>query len=165
MASVLLESGLGTLRVARHWLLETVRAVPADKLCWQPFAGANHAMWNAGHCAASDDFFVSTLGGVTSGLPAGWKELFGGGSTPVGDPGKYPRLEEVLGVLASRRGALETWFGGQSDAQLLEALPEDWRTFAPNKAVLMGAIAWHEGTHTGQIHAVRKALGLKPVMM
>jgi uncharacterized damage-inducible protein DinB len=159
----LAEQGLAALKFSRDVLLKMLDSVPADKATAQPIPACNHALWVAGHIADTDDFFWRTLTGKPSGLPAGWKEKFGGGSTPVNDPGTYPPLAEVKRMLADRRQALEAYFRSLDRARLQSPTPEKVRFFGPTIGSLAGSIAWHEGMHTGQITMVRKGLGMPPL--
>ncbi len=158
----LAEQGLTALKFAREVLLKMLDSV-ADRCTAQPIRDCNHALWVAGHIADTDDFFWRTLTGKPSGLPAGWKEKFGGGSTPVDDPKAYPPLAEVKRVLADRREALVAYFRSLDGKTLQSPSPEKVKFFGPTYAALPGSIAWHEGLHTGQITMVRKGLGMPPL--
>lgn len=57
-----LEHGLSVLGFSRRALLGISEDIPASKLTFQPFPGANHALWILGHLAATDDYFLTTLG-------------------------------------------------------------------------------------------------------
>ena len=154
------EIGKATLDLARIWTFKLTEGIPKDKLTFQPVPKTNHALWILGHCAVSDEYFVKTMGPETIILDASWGELFGMGSTPVDDPGKYPSLDEVTDGMGKAREALLEWFGSMDEAKLMSELPDDWKTFGPNFAGLMNSIAWHEGLHTGQLSAIRRALDL-----
>lgn len=159
----LAEQGLAALGFSRGVLLKLLDSVPADKMTSQPVADCNHALWVAGHIADTDDFFVKTLTGKPSGLPAGWQETFGGGSKPAPDPKAYPSIAEVKRVLADRREALLAYFRSLDRAKLQAAPPEKVKFFGPTVGSLAASIAWHEGLHSGQITMVRKGLGMPPL--
>ena len=154
------EIGKATLDLARDSTLKLIEDIPQDKLTFQPVPKTNHALWILGHCAVSDEHFVKAMGSETTTLDASWGELFGMGSTPVDDPGKYPSLDEVTDGMGKAREALLDWFGSMDETKLLSPLPDDWKTFGPNFAGLMNTIAGHEGIHTGQLSAIRRALDL-----
>jgi len=162
MPNSLLEAGLGALAFSRHALLEIASDIPGDKLCHQPFPGANHAMWLLGHLANADEYFVSELGKKPARKFEETKGLFFMGSRPQPDPSVYPPIEEVKAYLASAREGLIGWFKSLPESQLAAPLPAEWKTFAPTYGQLMFSIAWHEGLHTGQLSAIRKSLGLAP---
>jgi len=156
-----LESGLTTMAFSRDMLVSFAEDIPDDKLCFQPFPGANHAIWTLGHLAWADDYFVR-LGGRAGGLPAGWADAVQWGSTPKADRSIYPPRSEVMEQLAASREALTAWLRSLTEAQLIAPLPDETKRFAANFAALPASIAWHEGFHAGQIAVIRKALGLKP---
>lgn len=162
MSNSILEQGSTVLAFSRRALLGISEDIPADKLTYQPFPGANHALWIQGHLASTDDYFLTALGRRKSELPAAWGALFGMGSSPAADARKYPALSEVRDALARCRESLLGWFRSLSASQLDAALPDDLKGFAPNHVGLMFSLAWHEGLHTGQLSAIRKSLGLKP---
>ncbi|MFM9995627.1 MAG: DinB family protein [Phycisphaerales bacterium] len=159
----LAEQGIMALTFARGVLLKLLDSIPADKVTAQPIPACNHALWVAGHVADTDDFFVRTLTGKPSALPAGWKEKFGGGSAPSPDPKAYPPLAEVKRVLADRRDALIAYFRSLDRGALLTPTPEKVKFFGPTVGSLAGSIAWHEGLHAGQVTMVRKGLGMPPL--
>ncbi len=162
-ADPLAEQGLAALKFSRDVLLKMLDSIPADKVTAQPVKECNHALWVAGHVADTDDFFVRTLTGKPSGLPAGWSEKFSGGSKPVDDPKAYPALAEVKRVLADRREALIAYFRSLDRATLQAAPPEKVKFFGATQAAIPASIAWHEGLHTGQITMCRKGLGMGPL--
>jgi hypothetical protein len=162
MSESLLVSGLEVLAFSRKNLLEIAEDIPRDKLCYQPFPGANHALWIMGHLANSDEFFVAELGKRPGANFEQTKALFFAGSKPTPHLKDYPPLEEIKSYLSAGRESLVSWFKSLSPAQLAAPLPENWKPFASTYGALMFSIAWHEGLHTGQLTAIRKSLGLSP---
>ena len=158
--SSIFDIGKATLDLARVWTFKLSDGIPQDKLTFQPVPKTNHALWILGHCAVSDEHFVKTMGEDQSILDASWGELFGMGSTPIDDPGKYPSLEEITAGMGKSREALLEWFSSMDEAKLMSELPDDWKSFGPNFGGLMNSIAWHEALHTGQFSAIRRALDL-----
>jgi uncharacterized damage-inducible protein DinB len=156
------ESGLAALEFARRVTLGLLEEFPEDKVLYQPFPGANHAVWIVGHIALTDDWFLTHLMPRTSKVPESWTKLFGQGSAPQTDPSAYPTVAELNDKLTDLRAELMDWFRSMSDEQLTTPLPEDWETFAPSYGGMMPSIAWHEGLHDGQLTVVRKSLGLAP---
>lgn len=158
-----LDAGLHTMAFARRVFVQLLDAIPADKLLYQPVPGANHALWNAGHLACTDDWIVGAVAGGGRCLE-GWERLFGGGSVPVADAAAYPSIGDVTTALAERREALVGWFRSLSPSQQVAAPPEQLAFFAPTLVGMAGPIGWHEGTHAGQLTVIRKSLGLAPLM-
>lgn len=157
-----LANGIASMEFTRGVFHKVLDATPEDKITSQPWTGANHALWNVGHIALTDNYFLTALSGQESPLPESWEGLFGMGSQPVDDASKYPSFEEVKEALAERRTALIDWLSSLSEEKLAEELPENLRGFAANHAALPGTLACHEALHVGQITACRKAFGLDP---
>ncbi|MCB9849329.1 MAG: DinB family protein [Phycisphaerales bacterium] len=162
MASAVVESGLTVLAFAREATLGFLADIPEDKWCHQPVPGANHALWVVGHLAHTDNYFLTAIAGQASKIPADWDELFGMGSTPVGDASKYPNIAETRDYLCSLREGVLAWYGAMDEAQAATPTPDELKPFAPNFGQLAHSIAWHEGMHAGQITVVRKSLGIAP---
>ncbi len=162
MSEPIFEQGKAALAFSRGVLLSLFETIPDDKLCYQPFPKANHALWIAGHVAVTDLFFLSNLANREKDGFEAWKDTFFMGSTPRPEPTAYPTKADVLARFEANRAALLDWFGGMSKDQLSSALPEEVAFFAPNYGVLMSTIACHETMHAGQMTVVRKALGQDP---
>jgi len=158
---LLLQNGLSRLNFARYATQALLSDIPAEKWCFQPFAGANHALWVVGHLAVIDDFFLGYLAGSPARCPESFEKLFGRGTKPSPNLADYPAPELVQQHFGQRRAELLSWFGSRSAELLVAAFPADFR-YAKNVAELMSSIAWHEGWHGGQLTAVRKGLGLGP---
>lgn len=156
--------GLATLAFARKQTVAFLEDIAPSQAVHQPFPGANHASWIAGHILWADDLFLTALKPRPSALPANYAKLFGNGSTPTNDPATYPTLNQLREKLAQVREEMIAWFAGMPEAQLHSALPKDFATFAENFAMLMSTLAWHEGLHAGQLTVIRKSLGMKPRM-
>jgi uncharacterized damage-inducible protein DinB len=162
MSSTMIEGGLIVLEFSRRALLGMLEDIPKDRWVHQPITTANHAAWIVGHLAHTDNFFLTSVAGRPSQIPAEWDSLFGMGSQPVGDASAYPNSAELKDQLRARREDLIAWLRGLSEAQAQSELPEELRVFAPSVGALPNSIAWHEGMHTGQLTVVRKSLGIAP---
>jgi hypothetical protein len=136
----------------------------ADEWVHQPHPQANHALWCAGHLAATDDFAISLLAPDQVSPREGYKELFGGGSTPVADAAKYPSPAEILDYLKERRAALIGVLAGLSEADLSKPTPDDAPDFMPTVEAVFRIVTWHEGLHAGQASIAHRSLGKAPVM-
>jgi hypothetical protein len=162
MSNPILEFGLASMTFSRGALERLYSDFPHDKLCYQPFPGANHAMWTMGHLATADEYFLQKVGNrpVTC-----FNELQGAffmKSSPTPNMKDYPPFEELTAYFRDARERLLSYFGSLSPTQLTEPLGGDSRSFAPDRGTLMRSIAWHEGVHTGQLAVIRKSLGLTP---
>ena len=157
------ERAKGLLNLSREWTLKYLEGIPEDKYTHQPWPGANHVLWTLGHLAETDAYVSHFLRGTPEEYkPGKYAELFGMGSTPVDDPTKYPPSAEIRDHLTRCREELLATVEGMSEADLLKPAPEDF--FAPDLIGTMFTVPWHEAMHAGQIVALRKALGLKPIM-
>jgi hypothetical protein len=126
--------------------------------------GSNHAMWFAGHMAASDNFFIGAVDPTRVKEFEGWSKLFGMGSVPTGDPDDYPPVAEVLDAMRERRGVLVELLRGRTDAELNGPPPAGASDFLPQFASVFEMAIWHEAMHVGQVTMVRRALGHRPLM-
>jgi hypothetical protein len=158
------EHALRVLGFARKTLLALIEDLPDDRLCWQPFAGANHVLWNLGHIGTTDEWGV-TVFDLSAAMDERMMKLFGSGSTPTSDAKAYPSKDAVLAYLHRSHERLIAAVNRASETDLATPLPPDYSGFAPDKLGLLYSLAWHEGFHTGQINACRKALGFKPKFM
>lgn len=162
MAVKLIETGLNALNFARKATLGFFEDIPDSKICYQPIAGGNHALWILGHLACTDEFFLNKIGGKPFNRFESWSGKFFMGSKPSANVSDYPPVSEVKKVLDENRNRFLDWAGSMTEADALTALPEDFKNFAPDRATMLSTIAWHEGMHTGQLSMIRKALGLAP---
>lgn len=161
MANDIFDAGVATLAFARKATLGMAEGIPEDKLCSPPMKGGNHAIWELGHIAWTDHYFMDVLGGKKPKTGESWAKLFGMGSTPSLNKNDYPPLTEIHEVLSAGREELISWFRSMSAEKLAAPLPADYEDFAPNHVGLMFSLAWHEGFHAGQLSVIRKDLGLK----
>jgi hypothetical protein len=63
MPKLVLTNGVAMLEFARRVTLGLLEDIPEDKLFYQPFPGANHAIWIIGHVAWDDNFLLTALAG------------------------------------------------------------------------------------------------------
>ena len=156
------ENGLAALAFSRGAFNTLLDKTPAENLLTQPFEGANHILWQAGHIAVSEDFFLQKVAGRDPICPEEWNEKFSMGSTPSAKASDYPSLSEVRAKLNETRAAFQEWYRGMSESDLDTTLSDDLKGFAPTWGALLGSTACHEGMHIGEILALRKAMNLGP---
>lgn len=158
------DTGQHAMAMTRWLTMKMVSELTPQQWMHQVAPGTNHAMFNFGHIVVCDGNFLSAAGGASS-LPAGYSELFNGGVHPDADPGRYPKPAELLETAERVRGELVRHLQNLSGESLLAPVSEPrLRDLLPTLAHLPGFIAMHEGSHTGQIMLVRKALGLPGVL-
>ena len=137
-----------------------------DRARWFEFPPGcpTHIGWQIGHLAmAMAVHTLKTIGGQADlePLPAGWLELFGKGSVPVADAGKYPSAGQLLvGFDAVYERAMEI-LAKLPDAVLDEPASHQITTIH-RKLDLMYWVVRHEGVHTGQIALMRRMMGEGP---
>lgn len=128
--------------------------------------GGNHPLWVLGHLAYSEANIVNDIMlGETNPL-AEWKDVFGGGSTPVADASKYPPFDEVLAKFEEVRERTLTLLNGFTE----EDLNKPARNCPPERQDFFGTIgqclvilALHPAMHSGQVADARLAAGRKPL--
>jgi DinB superfamily len=146
------------------YLKSLLEGIDADKMTHQFFPGMNHPVWIVGHMAATMEF-AAKMAGTSYQAPEGWGELFGMGSNPVDEAGKYPDLATLL---AEWDKAIETV------APALEKLTEDvlaaempdegFRQMMPTIGDgLTFILNGHIAMHAGQLSAWRRANGMPPL--
>ena len=155
--------GLRSLEFSRSLLLEMAKATPDERFYECPAEGGNHAAWNLGHIAVTEDMVRSGLGGGDPLLSPDWHEKFKGGSTCKPGTDGYPSRDELLDALARTRTATIAWFGGLTEAELCEPLTGGIAQLAADRSMLMGSMASHEAFHAGQVSAARRVFGMPPV--
>lgn len=159
-----LRSGMHVKRVSRDFLDKLLADLNEKQWTAQPFPGAGHILFQVGHLAVTDGFFVSAIGGSTSAIPESWNALFGMGAEPKSDAGAYPKPAQVKAALHQARGDLIARFESLSEADLAKPVGEPLTSVADCVAGLPAFICMHDGMHTGQILALRRSLGLPRVM-
>jgi len=158
------DAGMHSMGLTRWVVTRTVADLTPEQWMHQVAPGANHPMFNFGHLVTCDANFLLAAGGRSS-VPESYGELFNGGSQPSPDANRYPTPQELLEVGERGRAELVNHLRGLSGEQLLAPVEGGpLKDILPNLAHLPGFIALHEGTHTGQIMLVRRALGLPGVL-
>jgi uncharacterized damage-inducible protein DinB len=152
--------------------LQQVRSVSEELLAafkspeeWthQVFAGANHALWFAGHVGVVDDHFIAVVDPKKARKIPLYERAFGRGSQPTNRPEDYPPPDEVLAYMRERRKAFLELLADQSDDSLSRSTPPGTPGFLPDVASVFELAAWHEGLHAGQMSVARRALGHPPL--
>ncbi|MFZ5833432.1 MAG: DinB family protein [Planctomycetota bacterium] len=156
-----LEQQLRTVRGISEQAL-SVFTSPAD-WTFQPHPQANHALWFVGHIGMVDNFMASRIDPARVDSPAGYREKFGMGSRPSGNPADYPPVEEALAFFRARRAVVMELLAGLSDEDLAKPLPPGGPSFMTDVASVFESAAWHEALHLGQVTVARRALGHAPM--
>ena len=160
----ILERAQAALAFARQRTMDYLRDFPEDKYTHQPWPGANHVAWALGHLMVTDNWVLTTFGGANRDPDGKLSELYGMGSRPTDEPARYASPADLRGQLERVQAELLRHVERMGEAELLQPCAGELAEFAPDKLGLLFQMAWHEGMHAGQIVAIRKALGLAPVM-
>ncbi len=136
----------------------------ADALVPATGAGGNHALWILGHLTVSEASILSSyIQGRSPAMPE-WQPLFGQGSQPVADPGKYPSKTWLLTKHREVRAETLAYLKSITDADLENPShaahhTEMFGTVGRCLAILIN----HQMFHAGQLSDIRRTLGRKPV--
>lgn len=144
----------------------------------QPPGLPNHVAWSLGHCALVMSRVAEQFDG--KGLPAGeieagspslprgagernsfLTETVAYGSTPVDDPKLYPPMARCHAIFNHACDRLADAVRGAGEAKLNEVVP--WGGASLALGMLALRMSFHNGTHTGQIADIRRALGMKSI--
>ncbi len=139
---------------------------PADWF-WMPREGVTHLAWQVGHLAyAQYRLGLERVRGERPDderlLPTVFREKFGRGSAPVGDPTAYPSVEEIRGVFDGVYRQVREEIPALDDALF------DQLTATPHSRFTTkgGSLVWcaeHEMIHAGQIGLLRRLRGQQPL--
>lgn len=138
--------------------------IPAAAALHQPCGTDNHLLWTVGHLAVTYGWFASLLDGKPVDVPAGYHERFGYGSRPVADAGAYPSLAEVRRHYAAGYERMMDAVHRLKPADFGKPTVADSHGLARTRLEVVLRAAWHDGWHSGQLSAIRRSLGLPPIM-
>lgn len=135
----------------------------------------NHAAWTLGHCALYMHRLAERIDG--GGLPEpdfspgvdpararfGTEEV-AMGSRPVDDPARYPSFARCVEVYERACDRLAGAVRGTTPEGL--AMPMAWGASGASFPVgtLVLRVVFHNGSHTGQLADLRRALGFKGIL-
>lgn len=129
--------------------------------------GGNHPTWVAGHLVyAESNLIRHVLYGETNPLLE-WKALFGGGSEPTDDAGKYPPLGDLLGKWDEVRTHTLQVLSKLTDVDLDKpsaSPPQGREDFFGTFGKVFSVVAMHPMMHRGQVADARRALGRERLM-
>ncbi|MFQ5495576.1 MAG: DinB family protein, partial [Phycisphaerae bacterium] len=127
-----------------------------------PAPGVNHVAWQVGHLAASQVALIHVrccAENAEDCLPAGFKDCFGRGSTPVSDPAAYPPIPEIRAVFDRIQNEAIRRITALPDAEWTrEAGPPPSPMFTTKEGAI-GTAVMHETFHAGQIALLRRFFG------
>lgn len=154
----------GALDKARWVTLQLLGDLSDSDLLVRPVPGANHAAWQLGHLAISENGIVSGIQpGQMPPLPDGFAAKHGKEAAISDDPSQFCTLKEYLTVLEDQRNGTKAILTNMTDADL--GLPLDmFNGFIKSVAEAFMLCESHETMHGGQLSVIRRKLGKPHVM-
>lgn len=143
----------------------------------QPANLPNHAAWTLGHLAHTMGRVNEKLGGPSlpqdefaaeeEKVPAGTNctrfaaDDVAFGSNPSGDPARYPSLARSVEIFDAACMRLAKTVNDASESVLMGSIP--WGNMQITGYQAIFRMVFHNGTHTGQLADLRRAMGMKSI--
>lgn len=133
-----------------------------DQLVFTVGSSTSNIAWLVGHLAFSFDGLLGTALGLPPSMSPEQLEQFNEGDTPSTDPSDYPPVDELLAAAAAAVRKATDHLETLDDEVLAQPLPEGHPVAArfSSIGILLNALIFHTGYHTGQITLLRRAQGL-----
>lgn len=131
----------------------------------------NHVAWNLGHLALTMNRAAENLDGKpvppedlspTPREGAFHTETIAFGSKPTDDPSHYPPMARCVAIFEKACDRMGAAVRAASDEQLTKTVK--WGPGEIPLYMLAMRMIYHNGTHTGEIADLRRALGFKRVL-
>jgi hypothetical protein len=152
------------LQSTRQHTLTLVEDVPQEQMCLQSIPGEHHPTWILGHLLLSDTYLLSLLKvrALTDDF-AVLLQAFGPGASPTSSPEAYESKQALIDRLSDTGTQRLDAVRAMTEQDLLAATPDPVlaRTQPTLRQHLL-SLVFHEGYHSGQLSAWRKAHGLGP---
>jgi hypothetical protein len=127
----------------------------------RPVPGANHANWQMGHLIVSEVHMVTSNGGKSVELPAGFADRYNKEASKIDDASKFATKADLIAQFERVRAASVTWAQSLTPQQF--DAPSSFPQFCPTVAHLVNILVGHALMHGGQIQVLRRKLG-KPIL-
>ena len=148
---------------ARAHTLALVADVPPQAMQQQTAPGERHPAWLLGHLLLADCYLLYLL--EVQPLPEDFSALIerhGPSSAPTAEA-TYHSKDELVARLTATNAARVAHVAAMSAADLAQALPDAFlATAQPTIGHHLQSLVFHEGYHSGQLSAWRKAHGFPP---
>ena len=128
----------------------------------RPVAGANHAMWIAGHLTYATNVFIGFVDPDNKDSPQDLAPLFGKGTQPLDDLSAYPAPAEISRYLTERGETFIGLLDDCSDDDLAREVPQG-PAFMYDVGAVFQMAAWHEALHAGQLTVIHRMIGQTPI--
>ena len=148
---------------ARAHTLALVTDVPPQSMQQQTAPGERHPAWLLGHLLLADSYLLYLL--EVQPLPGDFSSLIerhGPASAPTAE-GAYSSKDELVARLAASNDARLARVREMTGDDLARPMPDAFLAKAqPTIGHHLQSLVFHEGYHSGQLSAWRKAHGLTP---
>ena len=162
-----IEFALRQIETSRMDTLKLLADLDDPDWLHQPFAGANHIVWQVGHLTVAE--YGLTIGEVLGRsvrespcFSIHFRGLFKRGSTLRPDASLYPTPAEMRGALNQTHLHVMHELRRISDKQLDDPC-EFGHPLANTKLEALHLCARHEAIHAGQIAMIRRSLSKPPI--
>lgn len=152
------------MRFAHKMVADMAAGIPDDRACHQLPGADNHKLWTLGHLAGTNQWFAMLIDGQPITFPREWDKMFGMGSKPTADAATYPPIADVRSAFEASIDRLCAAVDALNDAELAAPPAGDGSGFVTDKLDSALKAAWHNGWHLGQVAALRRGLGVGPMM-
>jgi len=155
------------IEVAHGYTSGIVESVDHSEWFRQPGEGLTHVAWQVGHMAVAQysltlRFVRGEQPGDSDFIPPEYFKLFGRGSQPEGDAGKYPSPAEIYAVFNNVYAEVMATIPSYSDELLAEPIIGSHPAFEFKEQTLRFC-PMHETSHTGQISLLKRLFGHAPL--
>ncbi|NIR45808.1 MAG: DinB family protein [Gemmatimonadetes bacterium] len=147
---------------ARGWLEAWTRDFNESQAKNSGDTKTNPIAWQLGHIASAEDDVYRLFTGESGVVPEEVRAVCATGCPPPTDATNYPPLPDLWGLLDRTHEQLLSLVEAADDADLDRSPLEESRFFRSLGQAIY-EIALHENYHVGEIGALRKALGMKPI--
>lgn len=161
----LIDHLIDRLQTSRKWTNNLLEDIEPNRWFELPGGGTGHVAWQVGHLAASQIVLIHNRcfeKPMDSCMPEAQRLAFGRGSTPVGDPSKYPPISEIRATFDRIQKEAIEMIRNAGEAEL-DAPAGDPHPMFTTKAGAIGMAAMHESFHAGQIAMIRRVFGKAPL--
>ena len=153
------------LETAKNWLLSLINEIKDSPLTYPTPNQGNHPLWVLGHVVLSEASIVSVFIEGKENPLAKWEQLFGMGSVPGPDKGKYPSIDQILAEWTPIRNRTLALLDSlvDSDRSMPSRVGPELKNMFGTLGQCFNMVALHTVFHAGQVADARRALGRSPV--
>jgi DinB superfamily len=148
-----------------QYLREAVADFMVEEFVFRPAPNANHALWQLGHLAVSEDEMVSELLATPERMTSEiFQVAFQRDRARENDVHAFPTPQQALTVLGDVRARSCRWIESLASGGGSDPGPLRMRGYLPTADDVVLAIPEHAAMHLGQIQVIRRCLGKSMLM-